>query len=101
MLHTTDDSDSFVSEEEEEDLPVPVTATTPPLSRPALHLGKFKIRTINCRACVSFFGATDDPKSSSDEDEPLPGVAAVLTSTPTLPRRAMALEDGFGTVCVY
>ena len=53
------------------------------------------------QSLCEFFCATDDPKSSSDEDEPLPGVAAVLTSTPTLPRRAMALEDGFGKcVCM-
>ena len=49
------------------------------------------------RFCVNC--AVDDPESatSSEEDEPLPGVAAALTaSTPPLPRPAVPLGADFG-----
>ena len=45
------------------------------------------------RSCMNFVCCTvDDPKSSSDENEPSLPDAAPVTSTPTNPRRAVKVE---------
>ena len=129
MNCAVDDPESATSSEEDEPLPgvaAALTASTPPLPRPAVPLGadfgmserqREKERKeggrIDCmsatgreivlRMCLVF--AVDDSDSylseEENEEEPsLPG-AALATSTPTPPQPAVPLGADFGEcVCV-